>query len=197
LLSCVFLVQHCSLFTSFSRSLSVFSAAHVSDWQNVNLGTGSGNDIKMMNESSVTDCCTACQGNSKCRAFAYHPDTKGCWLHSAALPYVEQSNTISGVPSGAVPPPPPPPPPAAGPVVPIPRACEPPHDKLPFCDPNLKGGMSARVDDLISRLTLDEKPYLLVARESPKGNISRSVATVLCVRNLLHCCPLRALRIPP
>jgi beta-glucosidase-like glycosyl hydrolase len=29
------------------------------------------------------------------------------------------------------------------------------------------------VDDLISMLTLEEKPYLLVARESPKGNISR------------------------
>ena len=46
------------------------------------------------------------------------------------------------------------------------------HDR-PFCNPDLKGGMPARVDDLISRLTLDEKPYLLVARESPLGNISR------------------------
>jgi hypothetical protein len=28
-----------------------------------------------------------------------------------------------------------------------------------------------RVDDLISRLTLEEKPFLLIARESPLGNI--------------------------
>ena len=51
------------------------------------------------------------------------------------------------------------------------RACAPPHDKYPFCDVTLP--RSERVNDLIQRLTLDEKPYLLVARESPKGNISR------------------------
>ena len=53
----------------------------------------------------------------------------------------------------------------------IPRACVAPHDKYPFCNPSLS--MAARVDDLISRLKLEEKPYLLTARESPKGNISR------------------------
>ena len=53
----------------------------------------------------------------------------------------------------------------------IPRACVPPHDTYPFCNPKLS--MSARVDDLISRHKLEEKPYLLTARESPKGNISR------------------------
>jgi beta-D-xylosidase 4 len=53
----------------------------------------------------------------------------------------------------------------------IPRACVPPHDAYPFC--NAKLPKEQRVDDLISRLTLEEKPYLLVARESPKGNISR------------------------
>jgi len=56
-------------------------------------------------------------------------------------------------------------------VPPIPRACLPPHDKYPFCDPALP--LSDRLDDLIHRLTLDEKPFLLTARESPKGNISR------------------------
>ena len=53
----------------------------------------------------------------------------------------------------------------------IPRACVAPHDKYPFCDSSKD--VKTRVSDLISRLTLDEKPTLLIARESPKGNISR------------------------
>ena len=52
-----------------------------------------------------------------------------------------------------------------------PRACVPPHDKYPFC--NMSLSLSDRVDDLIDRLTLEEKPFLLTARESPRGNISR------------------------
>ena len=50
----------------------------------------------------------------------------------------------------------------------IPRACAPPHDHYKFCDKTLP--LSSRIDDLIGRLTLDEKPTLLVARNSPKGN---------------------------
>jgi hypothetical protein len=53
----------------------------------------------------------------------------------------------------------------------IPRACVPPHDHYPFCNASLP--LSDRLDDLIGHLTLDEKPFLLTARESPKGNISR------------------------
>mmetsp|Transcript_19050 Transcript_19050/g.44658 ORF Transcript_19050/g.44658 Transcript_19050/m.44658 type:complete len:775 (-) Transcript_19050:48-2372(-) len=53
----------------------------------------------------------------------------------------------------------------------IPRACEPPHDKYLFCNPNKT--LDERLDDLIGNLTLEEKPYLLIARESPDGNISR------------------------
>jgi beta-D-xylosidase 4 len=53
----------------------------------------------------------------------------------------------------------------------IPRACVPPHDIYPFCNTSLS--TRTRADDLISRLTLDEKPTLLMARQSPKGNISR------------------------
>ena len=52
-----------------------------------------------------------------------------------------------------------------------PKACEPPHDWYPFCNPTLP--LDERLDDLVGRLTLEEKPYLLTARESPKGNISR------------------------
>ena len=53
----------------------------------------------------------------------------------------------------------------------IDKACEPPHASYGFCNASLP--IAERVDDLIGRLTLEEKPYLLVARESPKGNISR------------------------
>ena len=59
----------------------------------------------------------------------------------------------------------------SAPTTKIPRACLPPHDTYPFCNASLP--LTTRVDDLISRLTLDEKPTLLVARNSPNGNISR------------------------
>ena len=59
----------------------------------------------------------------------------------------------------------------AAPPPPIPKACEPPHDHYDFCDISLS--LEERLDDLIARLTIEEKPYLLTARESPKGNISR------------------------
>lgn len=52
----------------------------------------------------------------------------------------------------------------------IPRACVPPHHHhYPFCNHSLP--LSERIDDLISRLTLEEKPMLLTARYSPKGSI--------------------------
>jgi beta-glucosidase-like glycosyl hydrolase len=54
----------------------------------------------------------------------------------------------------------------------IPRACSTPeHSGYPFCDTKLS--FEERVDDLVGRLTLTEKPYLLTARESPKGSIPR------------------------
>ena len=53
----------------------------------------------------------------------------------------------------------------------IPRACTGEHANYKFCDSNLS--MDERVKDLISRLNDTEKPYLLTARESPKGSIPR------------------------
>lgn len=53
----------------------------------------------------------------------------------------------------------------------IPRACAPPHDEHKFCDSSLP--LDERLNDLIGQLTLEEKSKLLVARESPQGNISR------------------------
>jgi beta-D-xylosidase 4 len=53
----------------------------------------------------------------------------------------------------------------------IPRACsEPQHQQLAFCNASLS--TSDRVEDLLSRLPLDEKVTLLTARASPKGNMS-------------------------
>jgi xylan 1,4-beta-xylosidase len=49
--------------------------------------------------------------------------------------------------------------------------CQTGFDTYQFCNTSLS--IEERVKDLIGRLTLDEKPYLLVARESPLGNISR------------------------
>ena len=53
----------------------------------------------------------------------------------------------------------------------IPRACVAPHDKYEFCDPSK--AMDERVASLVSMLTNVEKATLLIARESPKGNVSR------------------------
>ena len=53
----------------------------------------------------------------------------------------------------------------------IPRACTGEHSKYKFCDSKLS--MDERVKNLISMLNDTEKPYLLTARESPKGSIPR------------------------
>ncbi|KAG7389753.1 hypothetical protein PHYPSEUDO_009673 [Phytophthora pseudosyringae] len=53
----------------------------------------------------------------------------------------------------------------------IPRACVgEDNQKLPFCNVSLS--ISERVEDLLSRLPLDEKATLLTARASPRGNLS-------------------------
>ncbi|EGZ28322.1 family 3 glycoside hydrolase [Phytophthora sojae] len=52
----------------------------------------------------------------------------------------------------------------------IPRACVGEHQKLQFCNTSLP--VSARVEDLLARLPLDEKAILLTARASPRGNMS-------------------------
>ena len=54
----------------------------------------------------------------------------------------------------------------------IPRACSAANTTgFAFCNASLP--VAARVRDLIARLTLQEKPFLLTARESPLGGIPR------------------------
>eukprot|EP01113_Clastostelium_recurvatum_P014919 TRINITY_DN1818_c0_g2_i1.p1 TRINITY_DN1818_c0_g2~~TRINITY_DN1818_c0_g2_i1.p1 ORF type:complete len:760 (+),score=162.36 TRINITY_DN1818_c0_g2_i1:146-2425(+) len=56
--------------------------------------------------------------------------------------------------------------------VPIPRACSSPTtNQYPFCNPKLS--LDERIHDLIGRLQDEEKPPMMTARESPKGNVSR------------------------
>lgn len=52
----------------------------------------------------------------------------------------------------------------------IPRACTPPLDAFPFCNASMS--TAARVNDLLARLALRDKVWLLTARASPKGNVS-------------------------
>jgi len=80
-----------------------------------------------------------------------------------------QAGRISGVYTGPPAPPAPPGPPPT--PVPIPRACQPPHDTYPFCDPKLP--MEDRISNLISLIELEEIPPMLTARESPGGDIPR------------------------
>ena len=49
------------------------------------------------------------------------------------------------------------------------RACQPPHDKYPFCDVSLP--LEDRVGDLVSRIPDEAKPHLLTARGWPQGNV--------------------------
>mgnify|MGYP001802047664 CR=1 FL=1 len=60
---------------------------------------------------------------------------------------------------------------ATTPDTPETRACAPGWDDFPFCNSRLP--LPQRVNDLITRLRLEEKAPLLTARESPKGNVSR------------------------
>ena len=45
------------------------------------------------------------------------------------------------------------------------------HIQYSFYDPKLP--LKSRIDNLLSLLTLEEKPTLLIARNSPRGNVSR------------------------
>lgn len=54
----------------------------------------------------------------------------------------------------------------------IPRACATPEaSKYPFCEPGRS--IDERVEDLLGRLKLEEKPALLIARMSPDGGVDR------------------------
>lgn len=54
------------------------------------------------------------------------------------------------------------------------RACQPPHDTYPFCNPSLP--LDERIADLVSRLDDAEIPALLTARHNESGQSPASGA---------------------
>lgn len=68
------------------------------------------------------------------------------------------------------------------------RACQPPHDKYPFCDTSLP--VEQRVKNLISLLADDEKPPLLTAREGGgEPSPTTAPARFAAAYALYPCCP--------
>ena len=101
-------------------------------------------------------CCAACAAQPGCRGWTLITGMRRCYLKSAAGP--TQPNPSGGFVSGSATGPPAPPP-----TPPFKMGCgHPPQSRLPFCNASLAA--SARVDDLIFRLTDDEKAAFLLSR---------------------------------
>eukprot|EP01048_Picozoa_sp_COSAG05_P017838 COSAG05_NODE_2507_length_2971_cov_66.540738_1_plen_209_part_00 len=134
---------------------------------------GFGQDLKSGHASDQGACCTQCQANKQCKSWTFHPSKKVCWLHTAVGPSYKESDTVSGVPSGKMPPIPPPAPHhhGGGGEGPMggwsgPEACSPGTNgtSLKFCDHTLP--VDERLDDLVSRVEVDEIALELTARQS-------------------------------
>ena len=125
----------------------------------------SGPNIQAEKAASLGECCSRCQANKKCHAFAFHTDkTALCWLHGPISGSEGQMNVISGVPSGSLPPLPPPPSPMGVPSGPDACSAGTNGTGMKFCDHTLP--MDARLDDLVQRIELDEIALELTARQS-------------------------------
>ena len=108
---------------------------------------------------SLESCCSICNSVYECASWTWHQDDGTCILHGGTTPvHSSDDNHFSGLRNTPIP------------SLPA-RACSGDNADYPFCDVTVP--LEDRVQDLISRLTLEEKPFLLVARESPLGNISR------------------------
>lgn len=116
-------------------------------------GSGSLHQSKAV---SPEDCCTQCFNFPGCIAFTYTTDTGACWLKDNVFNTTASPKSVSGTFTVSR-------------TVTF-RACSTtPVDKFPFCNVSLS--TEERVQDLISRLSLDDKAPLLTARESPKGGV--------------------------
>ncbi|GMH92933.1 hypothetical protein TL16_g12494 [Triparma laevis f. inornata] len=114
------------------------------------------------NTKSVGDCCDACSSNEDCLAFTYEGDTETCSLKDDYFfKDIGTEFTQSAIFPGRMSP--------YG-DGPIPRACSTPEtNTYPFCDETLT--TQNRVNDLIQRLTLDQKAKMMTARQSPDGGV--------------------------
>jgi hypothetical protein len=132
------------------------------------------------NASDAAHCCQLCLADSMCSFYSYNLGRiphggENCWLKTSDAGRHSSSHSISGSvgrikPKPRPPPPPPRPPPPPAPPPPPPgivrRACSGDGDpqRYRFCDTSLPA--AERAADLVSRLTLDEKPALMTARHS-------------------------------
>jgi len=114
----------------------------------------------MLHTKTVTDaaaCCEACYNHPGCVAFTFATDTRDCFLKDNVFGKQSDSTRVSGT--------------YASKTIST-RACHlPGHTDYPFCNTSLT--LDMRVKDLVSRLSISEKPPLLTARESPMGAIPR------------------------
>lgn len=118
------------------------------------IGSGSLHQVPV---SNATECCSACYNYAGCVAFTFAADTKTCFLKDNVFGKQDAGERVSGT--------------FASRTIAT-RACHMHgHSNYPFCNTSLP--IEKRVKDLVSRLTLAEKPPLLTARESPKGSVPR------------------------
>jgi len=117
---------------------------------------GYGNDISSSKVASQGDCCNKCNEAAECATWTFHTDgSDECWLHRVGNTTEQRSNVISGYRDGPAPP--------SSPW----HACTGPKaDTFKYCDTSLS--LEARLDDLISRISLLDAGAQLTARESPQ-----------------------------
>ena len=143
------------------------------------------------NSSNAAACCQLCLENPSCNFYSFHRGTvprggENCWLKASDAGRRPSPDSVSGrkphrsppVPPPRPPPPPAPPPPPRppppgpplpppppAPIGPVRRACTGSESRrFRFCNVSLTP--AERAADIVSHLTLDEKPGLMTARHS-------------------------------
>ncbi|EGD75268.1 hypothetical protein PTSG_06921 [Salpingoeca rosetta] len=112
---------------------------------------GAGN-IDVLQVASADACCNACNANSACIAFTFDTSTHACFLKDNLRDNTTQSDRISGT-NGRSP-------------NDVFYACQGKFGSLRFCNTSLP--LDARLQDLISRVKLDDVGAQLRARQSPQ-----------------------------
>mmetsp|Transcript_54586 Transcript_54586/g.130224 ORF Transcript_54586/g.130224 Transcript_54586/m.130224 type:complete len:930 (+) Transcript_54586:138-2927(+) len=113
--------------------------------------------LSTVNASSALECCQKCFDLAGCISFTHSAYDNTCELKDNVYGVEAKDGFISGTHQSRTK---------------ATRACAlPGHTDYPFCNTNLS--VDQRVDDLVSRLRLEEKPLLLTARASPMGAVPR------------------------
>eukprot|EP00940_MAST-03C_sp_MAST-3C-sp2_P001367 g1367.t1 len=120
---------------------------------------GDGHDIRQTSADSQSKCCDLCKAEQECASWTFHLDNKICWLHDKSTgAWRQESNVVSGVPSGKLPPRP----------APVGSggdyACSDPDlSEFKFCDRSLS--IEQRLDDLVPRINISDMASQLTARQ--------------------------------